>query len=153
MAAEDVRGLVKAHLAQQGQRPVHVEHGEAVVLRHGMGEDRAFQFQHLRKGNLLGRQQGRVVAKGCKVRAGIAGVARHRGEDVALVVAVQAGHFLRPEQRKRLPRTRPQVDLVAQREDPVRVVLFDGLHHGFKRQNVAVDIGDQCDAHGLPPVQ
>ena len=147
--AEDVRRLVKAHRAQTRQSDGQIEHGKAVIAGEGMAKQRGADAQRLREGDLLRRKALRVVAQGSEVRTGIVGIAAHRGEDVALVIAVQAGHALRAQKAERLAGQRAEIDLIPERNDALRTVLFDRLQDGFQPGQVAVDIGNERDAHGF----
>lgn len=114
VTADDVRGMIECHLPEEGQRAFRIEDGKAVVIRHGVAECDVFQLQHFGKCDLLRGKQGSIVAREREVRAGIAWIACHRGEYIALVIAVQAGDAFCLEQGKRLARTGTEIDLIAQ---------------------------------------
>ena len=76
---------------------------------------------------------------------------------LAVVVAVGVGEEVVPvaedvdlaallAQVDHLATTRPLADVVAQVEDPVDAAGVDVGEHGLERAEVAVHVGDQCDA-------
>ena len=88
-----------------------------------MAERDAGERQLLFKGDFLRGEAVGVEAERREIRPGIPGFAAHDGEDVALVVAVQAGYALRTEQAQGVARRGAEVDLIAQRHDAVGLVL------------------------------
>ena len=150
MPADDVRRLIKAHCAQLRQRQLRVVDGKAVVLRHGVREQHMPDAQRFGQRDFLRRELCRVEAQRRKVRAAVARLTRHCGEHIALVIAVQAGDAVLPEQRHRLARAGAEIDLVAKRDDAVRAVLSaDVAQHDLERRQIGVNVGKQGDTHGF----
>ena len=120
--------------------------GKAVVPRHRVAERDAGERQLLFKGDFLRGEAVGVEAERREIRPGIPRLAAHDGENVALVVAVQAGYALRTEQAQSVARRGAEVDLIAQRHDAVGLVLSTNIgDDGLCGRQIGVNIGHERD--------
>ena len=146
VAADDVRTRLEGHGVQSWKRERRVVDGKAVVPRHRVAERDAGERQLLFKGDFLRGEAVGVEAERREIRPGIPGFAAHDGEDVALVVAVQAGYALRTEQAQGVARRGAEVDLIAQRHDAVGPVLSANIgDDGLCGRQIGVNIGHERD--------
>ena len=65
------------------------------------------------------------------------------------MIAVQAGDALRAQQVERLTGQGTEVHLIAEGDDPLRMMALRSVEGGFEAGQVAVDVGNEGDAHGF----
>ena len=90
--ADDVCKALRVSPAEKRQSARRVKDGEPVVPGERVAEGYPFQLQRTGKGNLFFAQPFRVPAHGSEIGAGVRRVPVQGGQDVALVVAVQAAN-------------------------------------------------------------
>jgi len=113
-----------------------------------MAEGHAAELDRFREGDLLRREQVFLIADKIEICAVVSAVACHGGEDVALVVAVQAERAGFLQECERFLRGWAEIHLIAQGDDPVRAVPPDRPEHAFQRREIAVYVCDERDLHG-----